>query len=78
MKFKIISLNKIQNHIINEAVLHLATRIGNSTILKLLLKKKEVDINIKDSQGKKPIDYSENTEIKQLLSKDFRMLNDLT
>ena len=52
-----------------EAVLHLAAKIGNLEIIKLLLEKKEIDINIEDSHGKKPIDYSENHEIKQLLSK---------
>ena len=49
--------------------LHLAAEIGNLEIIKLLLEKKEIDINIEDSHGKRPIDYSENHEIKQLLSK---------
>ena len=49
--------------------MHLAVEIGNLGIIKLLLEKKDIDINIKDSHGKKPIDYSENHEIKQLLSK---------
>ena len=30
---------------------------------------KDIDINIEDNHGKKPIDYSENYEINQLLSK---------
>lgn len=30
--------------------------------------KKGIDINIKDSLGKKPIDYSENPEIRRFLS----------
>ena len=54
-----------------KAALHLAAKIGNLEIIKLLLEKKEIDINIEDSHGKKPIDYSENHEIKQLLSKWF-------
>ena len=29
---------------------------------------KGTDINIKDNQGKKPIEYSENLEIKKILS----------
>ena len=49
--------------------LHLAAEIGNLEIIKLLLEKKEIDINIEDSHGRKPIDYSKNNEIKQLLSK---------
>ena len=49
--------------------LHLAAEIGNLEIIKLLLEKKEIDINIEDSHGRKPIDYSINNEIKQLLSK---------
>ena len=52
-----------------KASLHLAVEIGNLEIIKLLLGKKEIDINIKDSHGKNPIDYSKNHEIKQLLSK---------
>ena len=52
-----------------KAALHLAVEIGNLEIIKLLLEKKDIDI--KDSHGKKPIDYSENHEIKQLLSKWF-------
>ena len=52
-----------------KAALHLAVEIGNLEITKLLLEKKEIDINIKDSHGKKPIDYSKNHEIMQLLSK---------
>ena len=60
---------KIQNHLEQKAALHLAVEIENLEIIKLLLEKKEIDINIEDSHGKKPIDYSENHEIKQLLSK---------
>ena len=67
-------MNKIQNYsgenqIEQKTALHLAAEIGNLEIIKLLLEKKEIVINIEDSQGKKPIDYSENYEIKQLLSK---------
>lgn len=70
-----IDVNEKSVHIsgndINEqkAPLHLASEIGDIEIIKLLLEKKEVDINIEDDQGKKPIDYSENQEIKYLLSK---------
>ena len=77
IKFKIISLNEIQNlviqnHIIHTTVLHLAAQKENFSIIKLLIIKKGIDINIKDSQGKRPIEYSENFEIKQLLSKEFQ------
>ena len=80
MKFKIIFLNYIQNHIfewnfniiiIYKTALHLAAEIGNLEIKKILLNKKDIDINIEDSHGKKPIDYSEWYWIKQLLSKWF-------
>ena len=57
------------NQMEEKAALHLAVEIGNLEIIKLLLEKKDIDINIEDSHGKKPIDYSENHEIKQLLSK---------
>ena len=36
-------------------------------IIKLLLMNKKIDIYKEDSHGKKPIDYSNNDEIKQLL-----------
>ncbi|KAK8889115.1 hypothetical protein M9Y10_033859 [Tritrichomonas musculus] len=57
------------NQMEEKASLHLAVEIGNLEIIKLLLEKKDIDVNIEDSHGKKPIDYSENYEIKQLLSK---------
>ena len=49
----------------------------NLPIVKLLLIQEKADINIKDSKGKKPIDYSKNLKIKQLLSKEFQRPNDL-
>ena len=74
MKFKITSFNKFQNpldvdRIEQDSVLHLAAKIGNLEIVKLLLEKKEIDINIKDSHGKKPIYYAVKREIIKLLSK---------
>ena len=54
IEFKIISLNEIEQ----KAALHLAVEIENVEIIKLLLEKKEIDINIEDSHGKNPIDYS--------------------
>ena len=56
------------NPIQEQTALHLAAKIGNFEMIKLLLEKKEVDIHIEDHQGKKPIDYSKNDEIRQLLS----------
>lgn len=58
-----------KNQIEQKTALHLATEIENIDIIKLLLKKKEININIKDSKGKKPIDYSKNITIKQLFLK---------
>ena len=49
--------------------MHLAVKIKNIEIIKLLLIKKGIDFNIIDNKGKIPIDYSKNSEIKQLLSK---------
>lgn len=68
MKFKDKYFNWVQFHIFHSTILHLASKIINLEIIKLLLMIKGVDINIKDSLGKKPIYYSDNNEIKQLLS----------
>ena len=54
------------------SVLHLIAKMNDVEILKLFLMKKGIDVNTKDSLGKKPIDYSENPEIKQLLSKEYK------
>ena len=74
MKSEDININEKSYHFSNNSqihaktALHLAAEMGDLEIIKLLLEKKEIDINIEDSQGKKPIDYSENNEIKKLLS----------
>ena len=47
--------------------LHLAVERQNIEIVRLLLKNKNININIKDEQGRKPIDYTTHNEIKQLL-----------
>ena len=52
--------------------MHLAIQNNNVEIVKLLLEKKDIDINIEDNQGKKPIDYSNNDEITQLLTQWFQ------
>lgn len=39
---------------IYETTLHLATQIENVGIVKILLSNKNIDINIEDTQGKKP------------------------
>lgn len=67
MIFKVNYFYFVQFHIFHEAVLHLASKRGNLEIIKLILKREDIDINIKDSQGKKPFDYSANHEIRQLL-----------
>ena len=51
-----------------KTALHLAAEKNDIEIIKLLLERKDIDINIIDGQGKKPIDYSNNFEIRQLLS----------
>lgn len=55
-------------YILYKTILHLAVEINNLEIIKLLLGMKEIDINIEDSEGKKPIDYAKNDVIKKLLS----------
>lgn len=47
--------------------LHLAVLKKNIEIIKLLLKNKGININIVDEKGKKPIDYTKNNQIIQLL-----------
>lgn len=69
MKFKIKYFNEIHFHSLYRTALHFAAQKGNLDIIKLLLMKKGIDINIKDIQGNKPIDYSANFEVKKLLSK---------
>ena len=48
--------------------LHLAVEKQNLEIVKLLLKNKGINIHTKDNQGKEPIDYTKNKEIRQLLN----------
>lgn len=43
-------------------------------IINLLLKMKGIDVNLEDSNGKKPIDYSKDDQIRRLLSKWFSFL----
>ena len=38
--------------------LHIAADMDNISIIKLLLEKKDIDINLEDLNGKKPVDYS--------------------
>ncbi|KAK8871480.1 hypothetical protein M9Y10_007209 [Tritrichomonas musculus] len=51
-----------------KTALYLAVEIGDLGIIKLLLEKKGIDINNEDSQGRKPIDYSSDDEVRQLFS----------
>lgn len=71
-------LNSIQFHIFHKSALHLAAQNRNLSIIKILLTHGNIDIIIQDSQGKKPIDYSNNIEIKKLLSKELQGQNGLT
>ena len=50
-----------------KTALHLAVQINNTKIIKLLLERKDIEINIKDSNGEEPVYYAKNEEIKQLL-----------
>ena len=49
--------------------LHMAVQTGCIEIIKLLLEHKSIDIQIDDGQGKLPIDYTDNSETKELLTK---------
>lgn len=56
--------------------MHLAVQKSNTEIVKLLLENPKINAKIEDSNRKMPIDYSQNDEITQLLSKndnDFEM-----
>ena len=44
-------------------------QIKDIEIITLLVEKKGIDFNIIDCEGARPIDYSENPEIRKLLSK---------
>ena len=46
--------------------MHLAVEKGYLEIIKLLLKNKNIDVQIEDNQGRKPIDYTTNNEIQKL------------
>ena len=48
--------------------LHFAVKRRYVGIIKLLLQNKSIDINIKDSQGKTPIEYATRNEIKDLFN----------
>lgn len=52
-----------------KTALHLAVQNNSTDIVKLLLENKKIDIDIEDSHGKKPLEYSKNDEIRQLLNK---------
>lgn len=46
-----------------KTALHLAVENGNIAIINLLLNNKNIDVNAKDDQGRKPIDLTDNEEI---------------
>lgn len=50
-----------------KTALHIAAQKGNKIIIQILLDK-EADLNIKDHQGKTPLDYADAKAIKTLLS----------
>lgn len=49
-------------------MLHLAVEKGDISIIKKLLSYKGIDVNIKDSLGKKPIEYTNDEQIIQLFN----------
>ena len=55
---------KVQIHV--KTVLHIAVEKEYIDVIRLLLNNKDISIKIKDEQGKNPIDYATNSEIKQL------------
>lgn len=48
--------------------LHLAVLMKNIEIIKLLLNHDGIDINAVNKDGKKPIDYTDDDEIKKLIN----------
>ena len=46
--------------------LHIAVKNENILVIKLLLKCQKINSNIKDKQGKRPVDLTENQKIKSL------------
>lgn len=52
----------------NQTPLHFAVIAKNVEIIKLLLNQKGIDVNSIDKYGKKPIDYTDDEKIKQLLN----------
>lgn len=64
MTFKIIDFNQV--HIITP--LHYAVKNEYVEFIKLLLENKKINIDTVDDKGKRPIDYTTNNDIKQLLN----------
>ena len=56
--------------ILTRAPLHLAVDNKNIEIIQLLLKQKEIKINILDENDKKPIDHTDDEKIKNLFKKE--------
>lgn len=69
---RIKTFNEIQKLIFQsyKTALHLAVQNNNIQIIKLLLKMKDIDINIEDSLEEKPIDYARNKKVEELLYKN--------
>ena len=55
------------NQIQEKTPLHLAVEKEYIEIIKILLENKNIDVDIEDEQGKKPIDYTSNNEIIKML-----------
>ena len=60
--------NDKENVVTKRTPLHFAVKRRYAEITKLLLNNKSIDINIKDSQGKTPIECTDRKEIKDLFN----------
>ncbi|KAK8860425.1 LON peptidase N-terminal domain and RING finger protein 2 [Tritrichomonas musculus] len=52
----------------DETALHNAVSKGNIDIIKILLGNKNIDVNVTDKQGRKPVELTDNDEIKALFN----------
>ena len=51
-----------------ESALHIAVKNKNIEVLKLLLENENIDFNVKDSNGKTPIEVTDDEKIRKLIA----------